>query len=797
MSGGIDRRPDVAASGDESVAAGRDIGTAVTAPGAIGTQNVVEHHTHLAAVAPDGVQLAASVEAPRGLTNLPERPRLFVGRTRELALLRAATEAGDGPLAHVVHGLGGVGKSTLAAHWASEHARHSPVWWMSGDSPATLDAGLCALATAVAPALAGYMQQGQLREWALQWLTTHEDWLLVLDNVADPADVKPLLAAVPAGRFLITSRRSTGWHGVAERISLDTLEPDEAADLFGRIAPDAGDGIPAVCSELGCLPLAVEQAAAYCLETGTAADEYLALLAEYPADMYTAAVQGGDMQRTVARVWHVTLDRLADDPLAVTILLTVSWFASDDIPRSLLDGLGTPPAVRGAIGRLSAHSMVTLHGTTTLSVHRLVQAVSRTPDPEDQRRRAEAVAGARDTAAKCLVRLLPEEADDPSNWPFWRTLLPHAEALAAYSAPDADTMDLARVFSKAGEFASSQELRDRAKRLLRRGEAGSVRLLGPDHPLSLTVRNRLIGHVPLPLQDALDHVARCTRVFGERHPEAITARYELTASYMDDGDLERALRNVELAVEMRGQVLGIDHRDTLQARFGRMMVVAAKGGMDVLAPLAEELLNDCVRALGERHPLTLTVRVMSAQVMSEVGRRLAIPGFAVMRLSGEAGAETIRAEFERLRDELDPDAVQAWAEASLPAALRQLKDCEAVLGREHGETINARLRLAQMQIDAGGFGDALHHSREAARDAELYVGAHSAMAFQARLTLMMAALVAKDEATGAETIAWFRRAVESGDLHGVADMLRIQIDNMAEALTKALEQPEGTDEGTE
>ncbi len=786
----------MAASGDESVAAGRDIGTAVTAPGAIGTQHVVEHHTHLAAVAPDGVQLAASVEAPRGLTNLPERPRLFVGRTRELGLLRAATEAGDGPLAHVVHGLGGVGKSTLAAHWASEHARHSPVWWMSGDSPATLDAGLCALATAVAPALAGYMQQGQLRDWALQWLTTHEDWLLVLDNVADPADVKPLLAAVPAGRFLITSRRSTGWHGVAERISLDTLEPDEAADLFGRIAPDAGEGIPAVCSELGCLPLAVEQAAAYCLETGTAADEYLALLAEYPADMYTAAVEGGDMQRTVARVWHVTLDRLADDPLAVTILLTVSWFAPDDIPRSLLDGLGTPPAVRGAIGRLSAHSMVTLHGTTTLSVHRLVQAVSRTPDPEDPHRRAEAVAAARDTAAKCLVRVLPDDdTEDPSNWPVWRTLLPHVEALAAHAAADTDTPDLVRVFSRVGKFAADQQLRGRATRLLSRGEEGTLRLLGPDHPLTLTARNRLIGLVPLPLEEALDHVARCARVFGERHPEALTARYELTASYLESGDLEGATRNAELAVEMRSQVLGAEHPETLRARFGGLMAAAGKGDLESLASVTKTLLDDCVRSLGERHQLTLDVRVLWAQLMSDVGRSLAVPAFAAARAGGEEG-DDLRTILERLRDELGPERVREWAVASIPEATRRLEDCETALGREHGDTVAARLHLAQMHLGAEEFGTALLHARQSARDAERYLGPGSGMTLGARLTLLIVSLAAKDIATGTETIAWFRDTAARGDISGDIEKFQQSVDGMAEALAKALLQTP-TDEGTE
>jgi hypothetical protein len=43
MSGVFDRRPGVAASGDESVAAGGDIGVAVTGAGAVGTQYTQQH----------------------------------------------------------------------------------------------------------------------------------------------------------------------------------------------------------------------------------------------------------------------------------------------------------------------------------------------------------------------------------------------------------------------------------------------------------------------------------------------------------------------------------------------------------------------------------------------------------------------------------------------------------------------------------------------------------------------------------------------------------------------------------
>ena len=58
--------------------------------------------------------------------------------------------------------------------------------------------------------------------------------------------------------------------------------------------------------------------------------------------MYQAVAEGGDAARTIARIWHVTLDRLAGDPLAGQVLRILAWYAPDGI-RTLLTGLLTRP----------------------------------------------------------------------------------------------------------------------------------------------------------------------------------------------------------------------------------------------------------------------------------------------------------------------------------------------------------------------------------------------------------------------------------------------------------------------
>ena len=178
----------------------------------------------------------AELAVPPGLMNLPVRPGLFVGRASELARLDAALAGPGGVVVQAVHGLGGIGKSTLAAHWAAAHASdYTLTWWITAGTPADIDAGLAGLAVALQPALSDVLPLEALREGAVQWLAAHRGWLLVLDNVTDPGDIAPLLARAPAGRYLITSRRATGWHATAVPVRLDVLNPAEAADLLTAI----------------------------------------------------------------------------------------------------------------------------------------------------------------------------------------------------------------------------------------------------------------------------------------------------------------------------------------------------------------------------------------------------------------------------------------------------------------------------------------------------------------------------------------------------------------------------------
>ena len=250
------------------------------------------------------------------------------------------------------------------------------IWWLTASDRESIDAGLANLAVAIQPQLQALSLE-TLREWAVQWLASHAGWLVVLDNAEEPGDIKPLLNRVTTGRFIIIHRHSMDWQG--SKLHVYPLNPNDAERLLLDIiaeSRDFGGASRRLVEELGYLPLAIEQAGAYIRQTYISTSEYLELLTTYPERMLQATAEGADPQRSTARVVAVTLDRLADTPLALQLLGIMSFYDSHDIPLMLFDSLASHADLTSAIERLAAYDLTTVDDDM-LTVHPLVQTIVR------------------------------------------------------------------------------------------------------------------------------------------------------------------------------------------------------------------------------------------------------------------------------------------------------------------------------------------------------------------------------------------------------------------------------------
>ncbi|MEW9511733.1 AAA family ATPase [Streptomyces bacillaris] len=278
------------------------------------------------------------------MVRLPEaRDRAFVGRRGELDRLHHTLGPGgrDHLMVQVVNGLGGVGKSALALEYARKHREaYQPVLWIPAETPMSITTALAALADDLHPLLRqADASLAERANWAKGWLQCHTGWLLILDNAGDPSDLDGLLGPLDSGHVLITTRHAGGWDRLAGRLALDVLPEDAAVELLGALVEgetQAGD-LSGLAAELGCLPLALEQAAAYLNQVQIDVDRYLSMLREAPGEAFATTARRGEHERTIARVWQHTLRAMnQENPHATHLLRVLAWFAPDNLPRTLL-----------------------------------------------------------------------------------------------------------------------------------------------------------------------------------------------------------------------------------------------------------------------------------------------------------------------------------------------------------------------------------------------------------------------------------------------------------------------------
>ena len=678
---------------------------------------------------------------------LPGDTGVFVGRVDELAQLEQATVATGRVVVVAVHGLGGVGKSTLVARFTELHGdRFSQVWWITADSAAAIDTGLAELAEAL-KADGAVLSGEQPAEQAIAWLAGHTNWLLVLDNLTTSADATRLLERIRTGTILITSRQSTGWRGMTT-VRLDVLSEPEAVEMLDRTVradwPDPVlNGADRLCAALGRLPLAIEQAGAYIAQTRITSARYLQLLERFPRRMFTAAAEGNDAQRTMARVWHLTLDRLTDTPMAGSLLQLLAWFAPDQISRTLIEHPGQEPDVGDALGRLAAYNMITLT-VDSISVHRLVQVVTRTPDADDPHRQPDDILQARDAAAIALAGAVSgADPEAPADWPRYRTVLPHALALLDHTAPHTDT-EHHRVLTKhIGIHLIGQGNFTTAISLLTRAVENDERLDGADHPRALKSRNNLAaayeasGDFGQAVQLFEATAADTERVFGPDHPETLQTRNNLAYAYRAAGDPARAIRLHERTLPALERVLGPDHPNTLGSQNNLAGAYVSNGDLEQAIPLYEKTLADRKRVLGADHPHTLVSQNDLAHTYvaaRDLGR--AIPLY-----------ERTLADRERVLGADHPDTlisrnslanayqVVGDLQRAIPLFEATLADLQRVIGADHPNTLMSQNDLAYAYQLAGDLDRAIPLFEATLADAERVLGVDHPQTLRKRFNL--------------------------------------------------------------
>ncbi|MFS8098597.1 tetratricopeptide repeat protein [Lentzea alba] len=219
------------------------------------------------------IALTTPVADPVKPRSLPRDLPDFTGRDEEVSNLVALVEKASDTavIISAIDGMPGIGKTTLAVRIGHLTRSRFPQGQLfvdlhghtPGRRPLAPDAALDLLLRGVG-VLPEQIPEGLDRRAGL-WRSVMADrrMLVVLDNAADTAQVRPLLPASPRARVLVTSRRRLTMLEGASSFSIDVMPPDDAAQLFCRVAAvHPADGrVADVVALCGHLPLAIRIAA--------------------------------------------------------------------------------------------------------------------------------------------------------------------------------------------------------------------------------------------------------------------------------------------------------------------------------------------------------------------------------------------------------------------------------------------------------------------------------------------------------------------------------------------------------
>jgi transcriptional regulator with XRE-family HTH domain len=544
--------------------------------------------------------------------NIPARNPGFTGRDDLLAEVREQLLAGDRTVVQALHGMGGVGKTQLAAEYAHRFAgTYDLAWWINAEQGGLIGDQVAALGLALECVQTGAGTQ-MVRAAVLTELRHRGRWLLVFDNAEDPADVAPWLPG-GGGHVLITSRQR-GWDEVAAPVEIDVLARAESvAILQARVTVLSGADADRLAAELGDLPLAIAQAAAFMADTGMAADEFLELL-RTRAGQLLAQGAPGSYPRSLAAATGLIADRLArQDPAAAELASVCAFLAPEPIPESLFTAAASvlpgelaaraadPLAWRQTLAHLTRQSLARIDHRG-LQMHRLTQAILRERLPPAQ------ATATRGYAEALLAASNPGDPPNPVTWPRWARLTPHVLA-ADLAATDSPALrELVRYtcwyLIERGDVRSAHDLVNGLRQQWRDR-------LGEDHEQALTAAHYLawtlleMGRHAESRDLNRDTLVRRRRVLGQDHPDTLYSAHNLAIDLRELGEIQAARDLDQDTLDRHRRVLGQDHPDTLRSATILAIDLRELGEVQAARDLDRDTLVRRRRVLGQDHPDTL------------------------------------------------------------------------------------------------------------------------------------------------------------------------------------------------
>jgi tetratricopeptide (TPR) repeat protein len=711
-----------------------------------------------------------------------DRDKQFVGREN---ILSQVEEQLQNQRRVSLHGLGGIGyyfpisnsqintdrrnrKSQIAIEYAYRFVKSNPqshVFWVYAASVARFDQAYKDIARKMKlPRVDD--PDVDVCELVSDWLSEDDSgqWLMILDNADNPdlffwpvdseapnqvsMTKKPLIDYLPRTlnskqSLVITSRnRQLGEdlsHG--ERcIEILPFALQEARALLqlrvGAIADSWSDSDSETLLEvLGCIPLAISQAAAFMRRNRKSLQEYLEIFEKDEQnlkDCLRTELQDHRRERgfpnSIFRTWKLSFDLIREqEPRAAAMLSLMAMLDRQKIPETLLRRKDERDiSFVTAIGTLNGLSLITKEvGKETFTIHRLVQLSVRVwleQHNENQRYTMEALA--------LLADRFPN--GEHENRETCELFLPHTQAVLQHQfVSQSSTIHRATLLCNIGWFDWRQGRYDPAyKKNLEAYEINRERL-GADHPDTLII----VGILASVLQDQgkYDEAEEMNRralegrekVLGADHSHTLTSVGNLATVLRDQGKYDEAEEMHRRALEGEEKVLGADHSRTLTSVGNLAIVLRDQGKYDEAEEMNRRALEGREKALGADHPDTLTSVDNLASVLQDQGKY--DEAEEMNRRTLEGREKVLGTDHPHTLTSVDNLATVLRDQGKYDEAeemhRRALEGREKVLGADHPDILTSVDNLANVLLDQGKYDEAEEMSRRALEGREKVLGA--------------------------------------------------------------------------
>ena len=497
-----------------------------------------------------------------------------------------------------LYGMGGVGKTqTAIAYVYANQDKYDRIYWISAASEATLLSGFQEIGsrTGCAPANAN-SDPKEVATIVRAWLQTQDNWLVVIDNLDQIDIIKDYLPDRGSRKHTLITTRNPDAKGIPAR-GLEVVIPDvdDSIEMLCTLAEmdleAHKDEARQVVEELGCLPLAIDQAASYVRTVTKSFSLFLDGYQKRRSEIHKWVPKGNrQYSYSVANTWSVSFKYLQDvQPITAKLFQVLSFLNPDSI---LVDFIIAASAafendvrefvrdfVKFTEALLSLESLSLIkwsRETNALSIHRVIQAVV-----EDELSESSLVSCMSTIVEICDIAT---PADDSNESTAVRRNCQNQVVGPLIRVGKLRTERTAAVSSKVGNL--------------------------------LRIDGKLIEGLKLVMQ-ALD-------IYSDlRHKEDLDflgAQIHLATCYREIGNLDEASHLLKTTSAALSRLLGEDHPQTLCALRDLSIVYQLRGLFTETAALQERLLATARNRLGEDDHFTLTIMNNLGTVYDYQGR---------------------------------------------------------------------------------------------------------------------------------------------------------------------------------